>query len=217
MTFNLRQGSYQYRPLKQPRSGWDVYACQSALVGLGFNLPRFGADGYFGDETVMAVKTFQANNGLVVDGIAGIHTQITLGKRIIGLLAGGSRMVELLATGQVEAESSWMLGNYTKPYANKKRDLGVVQRNLEPTEANCRAAFDPVDAIGLLIQRYVLFFQKYHGMPGAKTERRAWELAAGSWNAPAWTDKLAQGRSLTPNQSTHIEGYIDRVTSYVVW
>jgi hypothetical protein len=217
MTFALRSGAYQYRPIKKGRSGWDAYSVQMGLLGLGYKLPRFGADGYFGDESDKAVREFQRDHGLVVDGIAGVATFREIGRTIILLLAAGNTLIKELAHGQVESECSWLIPNYTKPYSNGKRDLGAVQRNLDPTEDNCRIAFDPLDSIGLLIQRYLSYFQKYHGQPGAKTERRAWELAAGSWNAPAWTDKLAQGRSLTATQSEHIEGYIQRVTSYVNW
>ncbi|MDU4883004.1 N-acetylmuramoyl-L-alanine amidase [uncultured Clostridium sp.] len=47
---------------------------QKRLLSLGYKLPKWGADGGFGDETVEAVKAFQANNGLSVDGIVGQNT-----------------------------------------------------------------------------------------------------------------------------------------------
>ena len=47
---------------------------QKRLLSLGYKLPKWGADGGFGDETVDAVKAFQANNGLSVDGIVGQNT-----------------------------------------------------------------------------------------------------------------------------------------------
>jgi hypothetical protein len=37
---------------------------QNALIGLGYSLPRFGADGKFGPETQQALKKFQEDNNL---------------------------------------------------------------------------------------------------------------------------------------------------------
>jgi N-acetylmuramoyl-L-alanine amidase len=47
---------------------------QKRLLSLGYELPKWGADGEFGDETVEAVKSFQADNGLSPDGIVVINT-----------------------------------------------------------------------------------------------------------------------------------------------
>ena len=47
---------------------------QKRLLSLGYKLPKWGADGGFGDETVDAVKAFQADKGLSVDGIVGQNT-----------------------------------------------------------------------------------------------------------------------------------------------
>lgn len=47
---------------------------QKRLLSLGYKLPKWGADGGFGDETVEAVKLFQSDNGLSSDGIVGQNT-----------------------------------------------------------------------------------------------------------------------------------------------
>ena len=47
---------------------------QKRLLSLGYKLPKWGADGGFGDETVDAVKSFQTDKGLSVDGIIGQDT-----------------------------------------------------------------------------------------------------------------------------------------------
>ena len=52
-------------------SGKDVTALQLLLQYRGLNLT---ADGQFGNQTYTAVSTFQQNNGLTVDGIAGPET-----------------------------------------------------------------------------------------------------------------------------------------------
>jgi peptidoglycan hydrolase-like protein with peptidoglycan-binding domain len=216
VNFPLSELGYRFRGLKKGVKGWDVVALQKGLLLLGYRLPRFGADGDFGGETDEAVATFQKANRLVVDGIAGIATQRQVGKKVIKLLAGGNPLIEEMATGQVEAECGWQLGNYTPPYPNGHRDLGPVQLNLDPTPENLLKAFDPA-RIGDLIARYLKKHDEYYLKAGARTERQAWSLAAGSWNAPAWSDTLARGGTLRPEQVAHLSAYVARVTVYVDW
>ncbi len=51
--------------------GEAVERLQRRLLGLGYKLPVYGADGWFGAETEAAVKEFQRRNGLGVDGYVG--------------------------------------------------------------------------------------------------------------------------------------------------
>ncbi|CAD0229672.1 glycoside hydrolase family protein [Planktothrix agardhii] len=61
------------QPLMQ---GQDVEQLQKALVNAGFNLQP---DGIFGGQTEKALKQFQQQNNLTVDGIAGAETLKKLG------------------------------------------------------------------------------------------------------------------------------------------
>jgi peptidoglycan hydrolase-like protein with peptidoglycan-binding domain len=54
--------------------GLSVEKAQSGLMDLGYNLPKFGADGDFGNETKKAVLDFQSDNDLKYDGIIGTET-----------------------------------------------------------------------------------------------------------------------------------------------
>ncbi|WP_071318360.1 S-layer homology domain-containing protein [Anaerobacillus isosaccharinicus] len=54
--------------------GPSIVSYQNDLMAVGEKLPRFGADGDFGQETEDATKAFQSRHGLVVDGIAGPTT-----------------------------------------------------------------------------------------------------------------------------------------------
>ena len=56
------------RLLRNGSEGSDVCALQELLLSLGYALPRYGADGHFGSETEAAVRAFQADAGLEVDG-----------------------------------------------------------------------------------------------------------------------------------------------------
>lgn len=47
---------------------------QQLLINKGYNCGQFGADGIFGAATYEALKKFQADNGLVADGLCGNNT-----------------------------------------------------------------------------------------------------------------------------------------------
>lgn len=65
------------RFLRKGDKGSAVKKIQQALMDAGFPLPRFGADGDFGNETDKAVKNYQQARGLVADGIVG---PVTIGR-----------------------------------------------------------------------------------------------------------------------------------------
>lgn len=57
------------RVLQKGDTGDDVVALQNALMKLGFELPRYGADGDFGTETRNAVKALQGVAQVEVTGV----------------------------------------------------------------------------------------------------------------------------------------------------
>ena len=65
--------------LRRGISGSEVRELQNRLVAQGYKLPGYGADGDFGLETETAVKSFQTDKRLVVDGIVGPKTWAALG------------------------------------------------------------------------------------------------------------------------------------------
>lgn len=64
--------------LRKGDKGDDVRVLQNKLMALGYGLPKYGADGSYGAETMAAVMAFQTDKGLVVDGICGPITQAAL-------------------------------------------------------------------------------------------------------------------------------------------
>ena len=67
----------KYHNLKKGDRGSEVKALQERLIELGY-LPQGSADGSYGNQTYKAVRSFQQNNGLTRDGIAGKRTQTYL-------------------------------------------------------------------------------------------------------------------------------------------
>jgi len=51
-------------PLTRNDQGPDVLTLQRQLIALGYVLPRWGADGHLGDETLAAVEAFEQEHGL---------------------------------------------------------------------------------------------------------------------------------------------------------
>jgi len=66
--------------LRNGNKGSDIKNMQELLLKAGFQLPRWGADGSFGEETLTALRAFQTAHKLVVDGICGPLTWGALGK-----------------------------------------------------------------------------------------------------------------------------------------
>ena len=66
------------RLLKRGSVGPDVKALQEHLLSLGYYLPKYGTDGEFGAETEAAVRVFQADEGLEVDGKYGEKSHAVL-------------------------------------------------------------------------------------------------------------------------------------------
>ena len=56
------------RLLKNGAEGEDVKLMQEYLIGLGYDLGKWGADGDYGDATELAVMRFQRDHGLDDDG-----------------------------------------------------------------------------------------------------------------------------------------------------
>ena len=69
------------RVLRKGDKGEDVKWVQNALLQRNYRLPKYGADGNFGTETLKAIKSFQRNNGLADDGAVGKKTIAALGGR----------------------------------------------------------------------------------------------------------------------------------------
>ena len=62
--------------------GDDVKELQEALIALGYDLGKWGADGDFGDATEIAVEKFQRDHGCGVDGEYGSESHAAMVKAL---------------------------------------------------------------------------------------------------------------------------------------
>src|SRR5687768_4927874 len=85
----LEAAAINQPPIEKGCSGEGVQALQRALLDLGYNLPISTAngkkrpDGIFGNETDAAVRAFQADQKLAVDGDVGKDTMRALDEECI--------------------------------------------------------------------------------------------------------------------------------------
>lgn len=68
---NISDHIQERRILKKGSEGSDVIIMQKKLIAAGYSCGKTGADGKFGPNTFKALKKFQADKGIVVDGICG--------------------------------------------------------------------------------------------------------------------------------------------------
>jgi len=74
--------------LRRGSTGPYVVECQNDLISLGYDVGKTGADGKFGKNTEKAVKAFQKDKKLTVDGIVGPVTWAALDAAIAKLNEG---------------------------------------------------------------------------------------------------------------------------------
>lgn len=71
--------------LRKGDKGAYVTLLQTKLIQRGYDLNPYGADGDFGNKTLAAVKKFQSDCGLTVDGVVGAKTWNALESETIPL------------------------------------------------------------------------------------------------------------------------------------
>lgn len=74
------QSSNPYPMLRVSAHSSAVKTAQQRLIAHGYDVGSAGADGWFGEGTLKAVKRFQSDKGLTVDGIIGPATWTALNK-----------------------------------------------------------------------------------------------------------------------------------------
>lgn len=108
--------------LQKGSKGDAVKTLQQNLLMLGYTLPRYGADGSFGSETVTAVKRFQQDHGISADGIVGEMTQTAIAAALLHTNAQPPSIVTIPATPTIPNTSA----NATEEEEEKSYTKGEV-------------------------------------------------------------------------------------------
>ena len=103
-----------WRPtIRKGNKGDVVRECQRILDKLGYNLGICGVDGDYGTATDAAVRAFQREHGLIVDGVCGPMTWDALDKAVN---QSGQKPAEktytVTITGLDKTQAEAIAGNY---------------------------------------------------------------------------------------------------------
>ena len=168
-----------YATLRYGDRGTAVLKLQQALNKLGYTTG--GLDSKYGPTTQKAVKAFQKDNGLTVDGIAGNATQTKLYK-----LADGATTNNNTSNNTSTSGDSYFGGNYaTIEYADKGERVKLLQKALKEL-GYYTGSIDSKFGAGTM--RAVTNFQKDQkltadGKAGKKTLQRIEKLLDGGASA----------------------------------
>lgn len=105
--------------------GDEVKKLQNALIGEGYNVGSKGADGVFGNDTLAAVKQYQTDKKLKVDGLAG--------KSTLGSLYGtsgngtGTAVSQSVPTSSATVEKGFAYDPFQRSNAVKQADAMLNQ------------------------------------------------------------------------------------------
>ena len=112
-----KEGDEDMKTLKKGSKGEEVRKLQQALLKRGYKLPKYGADGDYGNETVSAVKAFQRDWGLKVDGIAGPDTLKMLESTPE---KPAEKKMTVVVPGLTEAQAKELTGKYPGSYIKEE-------------------------------------------------------------------------------------------------
>jgi len=165
-----------YSTLRYGDSGSAVKKMQTALVKLGYNTG--GIDSRFGPTTEKAVRQFQKDNKLAVDGKAGNQTLTLLYQKADGSSSSSS------SSGSTSTDKSdYFGGNYTTlKYGSKGSRVTLLQKALNELGYNCGKADG---SFGAGTQKAVKAFQKAKGLSsdgkaGQQTLKKIESLLSGN-------------------------------------
>ncbi|UOQ43344.1 peptidoglycan-binding protein [Halobacillus salinarum] len=100
--------------LEEGETGYQIKKLQQMLIKLGYALPKYGADGDFGEKTLNALKAFQKDHHLEVDGVAGPKTRDALEEALS------------LKPPKPEDKNYWYI--YTGPFENHQDAQAAIKK-----------------------------------------------------------------------------------------
>lgn len=91
-------------------TGAEVKTMQETLIKIGYSCGSYGADGDFGNDTDKAVRTFQKDNGLVVDGKYGANSKAKANELLKKLSSPTSTKIDTVKDVQNWANKNYKSG-----------------------------------------------------------------------------------------------------------
>lgn len=104
--------------------GDDVKKLQEHLKNAGYDIGSYGVDGVYGNATANAVKQYQKDNGLTVDGIAGNNTLTKMYEPLYSTTSQGS------TSGKNEQTKYTYDPNTNQAYLDALEALKKAQENM---------------------------------------------------------------------------------------
>ncbi len=188
---------YQFHPssdyryaMKKGMNGTDVAVLQ-------LNLPSLSVDGEFGAQTEKAVRAFQRAESLRVDGVAGLVTQRRIALKRFAVGTAASKLPTGLIEGVANNESGFALACFSHHPSDAGFDIGVLQHSIIPSLVGSQPQYlFGYDARRMAQETGEKIRDRkdaFYGKTGAKTHRRAWELAVLYHNWPTAATNMALG------------------------
>lgn len=117
-------------------TGSEVKTMQEILIKLGYSCGSYGADGDFGNDTDKAVRVFQKDNGLVVDGKYGEKSKAKANELLKRMSASTKNKIDTVKEVQNWANTNYKSGLVADGIygANTKKALvKILQTELNQT------------------------------------------------------------------------------------
>ncbi len=171
--------SYSGTPLRLGSSGKEVYLIQQQLNAIAVNYPNitpiYPLDGIYGTNSEAAVKVFQKQFNLTVDGIVGKATWYKINYIYLAVL----KLAELTSLGRIENDRS---GEYPG-IVLKEGDKGVAVQQLQfylSSISTFDPAISPINSIdshfGKQTYQAVISFQNKYGLNvDGEVGRNTWD------------------------------------------
>ena len=131
--------------LKLGSIGSEVKALQESLIKLGYSCGSYGADGEFGLDTESAVKKYQKEHNLTVNGVADKNTLESIKNQLSGSTSTSNTPKKLTFTIEEIKEGS--VGNHVLLVQEILRARGFTGKKNKPLELDKEAGADTIEAI----------------------------------------------------------------------
>ena len=137
---------------------------QKVLLALGYKLPKHGVDGARGPETRAAVKQFQRDNNLTVDGDPGPETIGAMNRLI------ATKKIAFVKSTPADVKGKFL--NTTDP-----QDVGDIMNNDDPAVASARKSAEKYLGREMSDEEWTALV-KVTAAEEADTKAMAWVMAA---------------------------------------